>query len=69
MRRDLIFRVFVSSKFGDLIDERNDLQERMIPHLYVYCQQRRACFRAIDLRWGVGQEVAIHQQTMNVAIS
>jgi len=50
-RRDLIFRVFVSSTFSDLIDERNALQEKTYPKLRDYCKNRGARFQAIDLRW------------------
>ena len=65
-RRDLIFRVFVSSTFSDLIAERNALQEKTFPQLREYCHQRGARFQAIDLRWGVSQEAALDQQTMNI---
>ena len=67
-RRDLIFRVFVSSTFGDLIAERNALQEKAFPELRKYCQERGARFQAIDLRWGVSQEAALDQQTMRICL-
>jgi len=67
-RRDLIFRVFVSSTFSDLVTERNALQETVYPVLRHYFQQRGARFQAIDLRWGVSQEAALDQQTMNICI-
>jgi hypothetical protein len=64
----LIFRVFVSSTFGDLIAERNALQENTFPKLRRYCQERGARFQAIDLRWGVSQEAALDQQTMRICL-
>jgi len=67
-RSDLTFRVFVSSTFSDLIAERNALQERVFPDLREYCRQRGARFQAIDLRWGVGEEAALDQQTMNICL-
>jgi hypothetical protein len=67
-RRDLIFRVFVSSTFGDLITERNALQEKTFPELRKHCQERGARFQAIDLRWGVSQEAALDQQTMRICL-
>ncbi len=67
-RRDLTFRVFVSSTFSDLIGERNALQERTFPSISRYCQERGARFQAIDLRWGVSEEAALDQQTMNLCV-
>jgi len=68
VRRDLTFRVFVGSTFSDLIAERNALQERAFPRLREYCQQKGARFQAIDLRWGVSEEAALDQQTMNICL-
>lgn len=65
-RKDLTFRVFVSSTFGDLVVERNALQERVFPALRKFCRERGARFQAIDLRWGVSGEAALDQQTMNI---
>lgn len=67
-RRDLTFRVFVSSTFKDLRAERNALQQHVFPKLREYCQMRRARFQAIDLRWGVSGEASLDQQTMNICI-
>jgi len=65
-RRDLTFRVFVSSTFSDLKAERNALQENTFKRLRKYCQERGARFQAIDLRWGVSQEAALDQQAMRI---
>ncbi len=67
-RRDLIFRVFISSTFSDLIVERDVLQRLVFPRLREHCRMRNARFQAIDLRWGVSQEAALNQQTMNICI-
>jgi len=68
-RQDLTFRVFVSSTFSDMVSERNALQEKVFPELRRYCQERGARFQAIDLRWGVSEEAAIDQQTMNICLT
>ncbi len=65
-RRDLVFRVFVSSTFDDLVVERNALEQEAFPALRTYCQERGARFQAIDLRWGVSREAALDQRTMNI---
>ncbi|NIA15821.1 MAG: DUF4062 domain-containing protein [Nitrospiraceae bacterium] len=67
-RRDLIFRIFVSSTFSDSIVERDVLQRSVFPRLREHCRMRNARFQAIDLRWGVSQEAALNQQTMNICI-
>jgi len=67
-RPELTFRVFVSSTFSDLIAERNALQEEVFPRLREYCQKHGARFQAIDLRWGVSEEAALDQQTMNICL-
>ena len=51
-RRELTFRVFVSSTFSDLKEERNALQKNVFPELREFCRQHGCRFQAIDLRWG-----------------
>ena len=67
-RRELIFRVFVSSTFSDLIVERNELQNTAFRNLRQYCQDRGARFLAIDLRWGINEEASLDQQTMKICL-
>ncbi|MGD2218156.1 MAG: DUF4062 domain-containing protein, partial [Gemmatimonadales bacterium] len=61
-------RVFVSSTFGDLKEERNKLHEAVFPRLREFCQARGARFQAIDLRWGVSEEASLDQQTMDICL-
>ena len=65
-RRELVFRVFVSSTFDDLIAERNVLQERVFPKLHAYCQQNGGQFQAVDLRWGVSEEAVREYLTKHI---
>lgn len=62
------FRVFISSTFNDLKAERNVLQERVYPRLKELCTLHGTRFQAIDLRWGVSEEAALDQQTMNICL-
>jgi len=55
------FRVFVSSTFEDLREERNALQEHVFPKLERFCLEKGARFQAIDLRWGVREQAGLDQ--------
>ena len=63
------FRIFVSSTFNDLKAERNALQEIVYPRLKELCERNGARFQAIDLRWGVSEEAANDQQTINICLT
>lgn len=62
------FRVFVSSAFNDLIEERNALQREVFPKPRQLCQEHGCRFQAIDLRWGVREEAALDQRTVPICI-
>lgn len=63
------FRIFVSSTFEDLKEERNALQERVFPEIKQLCFAHGARFQAIDLRWGVSEEASLDQQAMNICLT
>ncbi len=67
-RHGRTFRVFVSSTFSDLKMERNALQEEVFPKLRALCESHGCRFQAIDLRWGVSEEAALDQQTMEICL-
>ena len=69
MARSNVFRIFVSSTFADMKAERNALQERVFPDLKTLCESNGCRFQAIDLRWGVSEEAALDQQTMNICLT
>ena len=62
------FRIFISSTFSDLKEERNALQREVFPGLRKQCMQHGYRFQAIDLRWGVREESALDQQTMKICL-
>jgi len=49
------FRIFVSSTFSDMIEERYALKKNFTK-LWELCVQYSYRFQAIDLRWGVREE-------------
>lgn len=61
-----VIRVFVSSSFRDLKEERNALQREAFPRLEHYCLVRGFQFQAIDLRWGVPGEAKRDHRAMEM---
>jgi WD40 repeat protein len=62
------FRIFVSSTFNDLIEERNALHRDVFPKLRTLCIQHGCRFQAVDLRWGIREEATLDQQTMKICL-
>jgi nephrocystin-3 len=54
--RNHVIRVFVSSTFRDMHDERNYLVKFIFPQLRKLCEQRGVAWGEVDLRWGVTDE-------------
>ncbi len=61
-----IIRLFVSSTFSDLKQERDALQKRVFPILEQLCLRAGFQFQAIDLRWGVSTEAGLDHRTMRI---
>jgi len=51
-------RVFVSSTFQDLQEEREHLMKKIFPEIRALCRERGVTFTEIDLRWGLTEEEA-----------
>lgn len=64
----LTFRIFVSSTFEDLTEERNALQKKVFPVLRDLCAEHECRFQAIDLRWGVSEEAGRDQRAMQICL-
>ncbi|XP_071493290.1 NACHT domain- and WD repeat-containing protein 1-like [Diadema antillarum] len=48
-----IVRIFMSSTFTDMKEERNKLIREVFPELRRFCQTRGLEFEVVDMRWGV----------------
>ncbi len=68
MLNNTTFRVFISSTFNDLKDERNVLQNEVFPYIKEYCEQKGYRFQVIDLRWGVSDEAGLNHKAMKICI-
>ena len=64
-----IFRVFVSSTFTDMKQERGILQRDAFPRLEKFCEEQGAKFQAVDLRWGVNEESSLDQKTLQICFN
>ena len=62
------FRVFVSSTFADMKEERRILQNEVFPKLEKLCEQRGTRFQAVDLRWGVNEASQLDQKTIDICL-
>lgn len=63
------FRVFVSSTFSDMKEERRILQKDVFPQLEKFCETQGAKFQAVDLRWGVNEESSISHRTLEICLN
>lgn len=61
-------RVFLSSTFLDMQDERNYLNQMVFPKFKVLCQQRGVSFFACDLRWGITEDQVKNKQTIELCL-
>ncbi len=62
-------RIFVSSTFNDMMEERNVLLEKVFPRVAAYCHARKAEFIGVDLRWGVTEEQSRKGETVGICMA
>ena len=55
-KADRVIRVFISSTFRDMKEERDVLVKRTFPQLRKICEERGVTWGEVDLRWGVTDE-------------
>src|SRR4051812_35846581 len=68
-RQTKIFRVFVSSTFTDMKEERRILQMDVFPRLEKFCESNGAKFQGVDLRWGVNEETQLKHNALEVCFN
>ena len=52
-------RVFISSTFRDLQEEREHLVKKIFPKIRALCRKRGITFTEVDLRWGLTEEEGV----------
>ena len=63
-----IVRVFISSTFRDMQEERGYLVRFVFPRLRETFLPRRIHWVDLDLCWGASKETALHQQTSKIGL-
>ena len=61
-------RVFISSTFRDLQEEREYLVKRIFPEIRAICRERGITFTEVDLRWGLTEEVQVLGQIIRTCL-
>ena len=69
MQSKKTFRLFISSTFNDLREERNILQNEVFPEIKLFCKSYGYNFEPIDLRWGVSSEAGLDHKAMEICIN
>ena len=62
-------RVFLSSTFLDMQEERDYLNRVVFPKFKLLCQQRGVLFFACDLRWGITEAQAQNKKTVELCLN
>lgn len=63
-----VFRVFISSTFRDMQEERDELVKRVFPRLRKLCEERRVAWSEVDLRWGITDEQKAEGKVLPVCL-
>ncbi|XP_077997560.1 NACHT domain- and WD repeat-containing protein 1-like [Glandiceps talaboti] len=63
-----IVRIFVSSTFTDMVEERNKLMRDAFPVIRSYCQRIGLEFEVVDMRWGIPDEASTDHTTSELCM-
>jgi len=61
-------RVFISSTFRDLQEEREHLVKKIFPEIRALCRERGITFTEVDLRWGLTEEEVVLGQVIRTCL-
>jgi len=64
-----VMRVFVSSTFRDMQEEREELVKRVFPRLRSLCESRGVTWGEVDLRWGVTDEQKAEGRVLPICLA
>jgi len=61
-------RIFVSSTFRDMQEERKYLITKVFPSIRRYCEEREVSLFELDLRWGISEEEAKQGKVFDICL-
>ncbi len=61
-------RVFISSTFRDMIEERDNLMTHTWPELRRICHERQVELVEVDLRWGIAESQSTRKETLKLCL-
>ena len=61
-------RVFISSTFRDMVEERDTLMTHTWPALRRLCQERYVDLVEVDLRWGITESQSTRKETLKLCL-
>lgn len=62
-------RVFISSPFRDMQEEREHLIKRIFPQIRKLCESRRVLWIDVDLRWGITDEQKTENRVIPICLA
>jgi len=67
--QDRSIRVFISSTFHDMQEERDVLMKFTFPRLRKLCEDRGVTFTEVDLRWGITEEQSQRGEVLPICLA
>jgi preprotein translocase subunit SecA/nephrocystin-3 len=69
LSQDRRIRVFISSTFRDMQEERDILIKKIFPQLRKLCEERSVTWTEVDLRWGITTEQAAEGKVLPLCLA
>ena len=64
-----VVRVYISSTFRDMVEDRNELMTHAWPALRRVCRERAVDFVEVDMRWGITEEQSRRTETIQYCLA
>ena len=68
LRDPRLVKIFFSSPFGGMEEEREELTRRYVPQIHHLCNSKGLQFIAVDMRWGITSESSENAQVINICL-